>query len=101
MRNAENGETSSETIFLYQQAGNILTSAYSGGEIIKGHLIGWVDEAGNIDMRYHQINKQGAIKTGRCFSKPEILPTGKIRLHEMWQWTSGDQSKGESVLEEI
>lgn len=50
--NTENGETSSETVFLFKQIGNILTSEYSGGKIKKGHLIGLVDENGNIDMRY-------------------------------------------------
>jgi hypothetical protein len=39
--------------------------------------------------------------TGVCHSKPEILKNGKIRLHETWQWTSGDQSKGKSILEEV
>ena len=99
--NTENGETSEETVFVYKQTANILTSEYSGGKIIYGHLIGLVDEQGNIDMRYHQINKKGEIMTGICHSKPEILPTGKIRLHETWQWTSGDLSKGESVIEEV
>jgi hypothetical protein len=39
--------------------------------------------------------------TGKCFSKPEILTNGKIRLHETWQWTSGDLSTGTSIIEEI
>ncbi len=99
--NTENGETSSETIFVYKQEGNVLTSHYSGGEILKGHLIGLVDEKGNIDMRYHQVNTLGELMTGICSSKPEIMQNGKIRLHETWQWTSGDQSKGKSILEEI
>tara|TARA_B110000259_G_scaffold11504_1_gene12482 strand:+ start:72 stop:215 length:144 start_codon:yes stop_codon:yes gene_type:complete len=25
----------------------------------------------------------------------------KIRLHESWEWTSGDKSKGQSIIEEI
>lgn len=99
--NTENGETSEETIFVYHQTGHILTSEYSGGNIISGHLIGWVDDAGNIDMRYHQVNVKGEIMTGICKSVPEILPDGRIRLHESWQWTSGDLSKGHSVLEEV
>ncbi|MEN7551085.1 n-acetylglutamate synthase [Rapidithrix thailandica] len=99
--NSENGETSEETIFLYQQEGNILTSEYSGGKILKGHLIGLVDEEGNINMRYHQVNTKGILMTGTCHSRPEILENGKIRLHESWQWTSGDCSEGESVLEEV
>ena len=98
--NTENGETSNETVFVYRQTGNILTSEYSGGKIIKGHLIGLVNEKGEIDMRYHQVNLKGELMTGICYSKPEILENGKIRLHETWQWTSGDLSKGKSIIEE-
>jgi len=99
--NTDNGETSSDTIFCYQQEGNILTSSYKGGKIVNGHLIGIVDSDGVIDMRYHQINSNGELMTGTCLSKPEVLENDRIRLHESWQWTSGDQSKGESILEEI
>ncbi|MCO6476995.1 MAG: hypothetical protein J5I94_10270 [Phaeodactylibacter sp.] len=99
--NTENGETSEQTIFHYKQTGNILACEYSGGKIVKGHLIGLVDELGAIDMRYHQVNEKGELMTGVCRSEPELLPNGKIRLHENWQWTSGDLSKGYSVLEEL
>ncbi|MCB0509386.1 MAG: n-acetylglutamate synthase [Chitinophagales bacterium] len=98
--NSENGETSQETLFLYQQEGMILSSEYSGGKIKKGHLLGLVDERGNISMRYHQINDKNELMTGSCYSSPELLPNGKLRLHETWQWTSGDKSSGQSILEE-
>jgi hypothetical protein len=101
IQNSENGETSAETIFEYKQEGNILTSEYAGGQILKGHLIGLVDENDNIQIRYHQVNKKGELMTGICFSNPEILENGKIRLHETWEWTSGDFSKGNSILEEV
>lgn len=101
VQNSENGETSEETVFLYQQEGDILTSIYSGGKIKSGHLIGLVEDDGTIEMRYHQVNQKGELMTGVCHSKPEILKNGKIRLYETWQWTSGDQSKGTSVLEEL
>jgi len=101
VKNSENGETTEETIFEYKQDGEILTSKYSGGQIQKGHLIGLVDEKGNIEMRYHQINIKGELMTGKCISKPEVLASGKIRLYETWEWTSGDKSSGESILEEI
>lgn len=101
LQNTKNGETTSETIFIYKQDGNILTSEYSGGKIKKGHLIGLVDEEGTIKMRYHQVNVKGELMTGMCTSIPEIMLDGKIKLHENWQWTSGDQSAGSSVLEEI
>ncbi len=98
--NSENGETSNGTVFIYKQTGKILTSEYAGGKIKSGHLIGLVDQNGNIDMRYHQVNHEGEIMTGICKSKPEILENGKIRLHESWEWTSGDKSKGQSIIEE-
>lgn len=79
----------------------MLTSEYSGGKIKYGHLIGLVDKDGNIEMRYHQINDKEELMTGVCFSKPEKLVNGKIRLHESWEWTSGDKSKGQSIIEEI
>lgn len=98
--NSQNGETSEATLFHYRQSGNILTAEYAGGKIKKGHLIGLVDENGNIEMRYHQVNEKGELMTGICTSRPEILANGKIRLHESWEWTSGDRSRGTSVLEE-
>ena len=99
--NSENGEVSDDMVFHYQQNGNILTCTYQGENIIKGHLIGLVDTKGNIEMRYHQINKNNELKTGVCQSTPTILKNGKIRLFENWQWTSGNNSKESSILEEI
>ena len=81
VQNSKNGETTADTIFKYKQEGQILTSQYSGGQVQKGHLIGLVDENGNIEMRYHQINKKGELRTGICFSKPEILSNGKKDQH--------------------
>jgi len=101
VQNSSNGETSDETIFEYKQTGNVLTAEYKGGNILTGHLIGLVDDYGNIDMRYHQVNEKGELMTGICKSKPEVSSNDKIILHENWQWTSGDKSKGTSILEEI
>lgn len=99
--NSENGEVSAETIFHYSQEGRLVTAAYSGGGILAGSLIAVVDEEGVLDMRYQHVNERFELMTGKCVSRPEILPNGKIRLHEEWQWTCKDYSKGRSVIEEI
>lgn len=101
IENSENGETTGETIFEYKQHGNILTSEYQGGQIIQGHLIGLVDKNGHIEMRYHHVNTDGNLMTGICLSSPEYDADGKIRLYENWEWTSGDKTKGKSVLVEL
>jgi len=97
---SENGETSAETVFAYRQRGRIVSATYGGGEIETGHLLGLVDDDGRLDFRYHQVNARGELMTGRCTSTPEVLADGRIRLHERWQWTSGDMSSGRSVIEE-
>ncbi len=99
--NSNNGETSAETEFHYLQQENIVVGTYSGGNIILGNLIAIVDENGQLDMRYQQVNTSGELMTGICQSTPEILPDGRIRLYEKWQWTSGDNTSGESVVEEV
>jgi hypothetical protein len=99
--NAENGEVGSETVFHYHQDGNIVWAEYSGGSIAKGSIIAVVQPDDSLDMRYHHVNVSGDLMTGRCRSVPERLDDGRLRMHETWQWTSGDQSSGQSVIEEV
>jgi hypothetical protein len=73
--NSENGALSAELIFHYEQVGNVLSCSYADKNILKGHLLGWVDDNGTIEMRYHQINKEGILMTGKCSSTPSILPS--------------------------
>ncbi len=53
--NSDNGEVDNETVFHYRQIGNILSCDYQGKLIQKGHLIGLVDELGNISLRYKSM----------------------------------------------
>lgn len=99
--NSENGETNSGTVFHYRQQGNIVWATYQGGEVQFGTLLAKVDEDGRLDMRYQQVNIRGEWRAGVCRSVPQVLEDGRYRLHESWQWTSGDESSGKSVIEEI
>ena len=99
--NTENGEVGAETLFHYRQNADIVTADYSGGRIVAGHLIAKVLADGRLDMRYHHVNDEGELMLGQCISSPERLPDGRLRLHEKWQWLSGDLSSGESAIEEV
>ena len=101
VNNSPNGEVDADTVFHYSQKDEIVWAIYQGGAIRWGTLIAKVDEAGSLEMRYQHVNTRGEIMTGICHSTPEILPDGRLRLHEDRQWTSGDGSKGRSVVEEI
>lgn len=101
IENTENGEVTSGTVFNYRQKDRMVWAEYTGGGIVLGHLIGSIDDNGNLDMRYHHINEDGELMTGKCISTPEILDDGRIRIYEKWQWTCKDESNGYSIIEEI
>ncbi|GAB5519424.1 MAG: hypothetical protein RhofKO_16750 [Rhodothermales bacterium] len=101
IQNASNGEVSDETRFHYRQEGEVVWATYDGGSVRMGTLVATVDAAGVLNMRYAHVNTEGQLMTGRCQSTPEVLPDGRLRLYERWQWTSGDHSTGESIIEEL
>ena len=100
--NSPNGEVNAATTFHYRQDDDIIWATYSGGSIRFGTLVGRVlDDDGTLDFRYQHVNAADEIMTGQCRSTLTILPDGRYRLDEKWQWTSGDRSAGESVVEEF
>jgi hypothetical protein len=99
--NTENGEVSSKTFFEYKQEGQIISATYSGGEILKGTLIGIVKEKGVLEFRYNHVNSRNEIRGGKCVSTPEILSDGRIRLYEEWKWLDPESTEGTSIIEEV
>ena len=99
--NAPNGEVNGETTSRYHQSGNLLTATYSGGGIRAGQMLGTVTPDGSLDFCYQHVTDAGELRSGKCRSVPERLPDGRLRLHETWQWTSGDQSCGASIVEQV
>lgn len=96
------GELDQSQVFVYRQVGEILSCSYNGTQVRSGHLLGTVNsQDGSLIFSYHQINHQGELSSGICKSKPEMMDSGKIRLHEQWEWLSGKRGKGESILEEV
>ncbi len=101
VENSETGEVGPETVFGYRQDGDVVSATYEGGDVRFGTLVATADNEGNLDARYGHVNVSGELMTGECRSTPEVLPDGRLRLHEEWRWTSGDGSSGRSVVEEI
>ena len=101
VRNSDAGESSSETVFRYHQKGSVVWATYRGGDVTYGTLLARVDGHGRLDMVYQHLNKNGDFRSGRCRARTEILPDGRYRLHERWEWTSGAAGSGRSVTEEV
>lgn len=98
--NTENGEVNAETVFRYFQENDLFWAEYSGGDVLKGHMVGTVTENGELDFHYHHLNKDRHVRIGKCHSIPKVMDNGKIALREKWQWLNGDLSCGESVMVE-
>jgi hypothetical protein len=101
VKNSDTGESSSETVFRYRQKGSVVWATYRGGDVTYGTLLARVDGAGRLDMVTQHLNKNGDFRSGRCRARTEILPDGRYRLHERWEWTSGAAGSGRSVTEEV
>ena len=101
VKNSKTGEVGAETVFHYHQKDDLVWAEYAGGAIRFGSLIAKITDDDCLEICYQHLNEQGDLMTGKCFSTPEIIENGKIRLHEKWWWTSGDFSSGESIIEEV
>jgi hypothetical protein len=99
--NSPNGEVSGETRFHYRQDGDRLWGEYSGGSIRQGHLLGKVHPDGSLEFLYHHVNASDELMAGRCTSTPGRDESGRLVLKENWQWLTGDQSSGQSEVEEV
>jgi len=96
-----NGDCGVETKFLYRQQGARVWALYDGGRVRLGSLIAGGDARGRLEMRYQHADASGRICPGRCTANPELLPDGRLRLHEEWQRTSGDLAQGWTIMEEL
>jgi hypothetical protein len=99
--NTPNGEVNGETLFCYEQAGDLLTATYAGGGIRHGSMVGICDASGNLRFCYQHVSDDGALRAGYCESTPQILADGRIRLRERWRWTLGGEGEGESIVDEV
>lgn len=88
----------SETVFNYYQDEQIIWANYSGGEIVKGSLIGKVIDSDSFEFVYQHLNNQNELLTGKCTSFPKMNSESKIEISEEWQWTCSDFSTGTSTL---
>ena len=98
VENSESGEVSDKTIFAYHQKNSAIWAEYSGGSIIKGFLVGKIDEYNRLHFSYQHINTKGEVKSGTCDSDPKF-ERGKLRFYESWKWSTGET--GSSIIEEI
>lgn len=94
------GDVGDDTYFEYrEEPDGVVHARYEGGSVRLGYLVGTRTDD-NLDFRYTHVTEKGDTASGRCRSRIESLPDGRLRMHETWEWTSHPGS-GTSVVEEI
>ena len=96
---SRNGVVNELTIFSFTQTKNVVSAVYSGGQIVKGFLVGSVTE-NNLRFSYCQLQVDGKIDSGN--SECDIfIENGKIKLVEHFQWTSRNNETGINVFQQL
>lgn len=96
VENSENGKVNSETIFEYKQKGNLVTADYSGGSILYGKILAFL-EGNYLNMLYQCITNDNELKAGKAIAQISITNNGKIKLELNWEWLGDKKEKGNSV----
>lgn len=95
----EGGEVAPDTTFEFHERDGVVWAEYSGGEIVRGFLVG-TREDDRVDFRYVQLNQAGVTSTGHSVDRIVVTDDGRLELHERWEWESRPGS-GTSVLAEV
>ena len=82
----------------YHQDGDVVWAEFSGGQVVRGALIGTSGRDGVLRLAYCQLMASGEAVAGQCTSIPTVLGDGRIRLDEHWQRSGPDGPAGVSVI---
>ncbi len=101
VENYDDGDLLPDTRFYYHQEGDSVWATMTGSGIRIGTLIAAINEDGSLVMSWQYLNKLNEFVSGTCYSRPEILPDGRYRLHEEWNVHGPDGITGTSIIEEV
>lgn len=99
LENSENGKVTNQTIFKYQQEGNLVTADYFGGTIKYGKIIARLD-GNQLNMLYQCLTTNDELKAGKAIADITFNENGKILLTLNWEWLIDGNGKGVSVYVE-
>lgn len=86
---------------LYRQDGDLVWGEFAGGDVRRGSLTGLCGQDGRLEFAYTMVLDTGEVIAGRSVSTPEILPDGRILLHEDWERFTPKSDRGVSRIEEV
>jgi len=96
---AGNGVVNELTIFTFSQVDDFVSAEYSGGQILKGYLVGTLHQ-NKLSFSYCQLQTNGKMDNGQ--SECDVLVENKkIRLIEHFTWASRNGETGVNIFQEL
>lgn len=96
---AGNGVVNELTVFTFSQTGSFVSASYSGGQILKGYLVGILDQS-KLSFSYCQLQTNGKMDNGQS-ECDVLLENKKIRLVEHFTWASRNGETGTNIFQEL
>ena len=96
---ADGGEVSRDTIFKFEQDGDLVSARYEGGRIRLGFLVGLMYD-NRFEFRYVQTDLAGNLDAGKSVCDIRSDDKGRLILHETFEWATRPGG-GINILEEI
>jgi hypothetical protein len=93
------GVVSAETRLHLVQQGSRIFGRYEGGSIARGRLVGQVS-GHTLTFRYAQRECEGSIHGGRSTCDLQVLPDGRLRIHEHFTWRTREGT-GTNIFEQV
>ena len=98
-KTAPGGVVNADTIFRFQQTGDMVTAEYAGGGIRRGSLVGLLSN-GELHFRYAQLQDDGRLDGGESHCEVEIDESGRVSIVEHYEWGSRSGA-GTNVISEL
>ena len=100
IQNSDNGQVNTETVFNYNQDGNLVTADYFGGTIKYGKIIAELKD-NELNMLYQCLTTDNELKAGKALAQISLTENDKIKLSLDWEWLTNGSEKGKSEYIEI
>lgn len=93
LENSENGKVNADTVFVYEQEGDLVTAEYYGGTIRYGKIIALLKD-NTLDMLYQCITTDNELKAGKALAQISYHENGKLKLKLNWEWLGEKKDTG-------
>ena len=95
VQNSNEGSSTIDTIFEYEQDGDLITAEYKGGSIKFGNIIGKVINQ-QLHLVYQCLTNDDELKSGQAIADISFTPDGNMQLQMNWQWLVPGKEEGTS-----